>query len=72
MLLMAERQILPAVLEYQGMVADTAHKLFQMGVIGTGKSIQTDLLNKINKVLKDFSEGIKALKSDIDKLENSQ
>jgi glutamine synthetase len=65
MLIMAERQILPAVLKYQTQIADNAHKL---GRIGVDNKVQVKLLEKIESKLKDFMKGIEVLKADIEKL----
>jgi glutamine synthetase len=65
MLIMAERQILPAVMKYQTQVADNAHKL---GRIGVDNKVQVKLLEKIESKLTDFMKGIEVLKADIEKL----
>ncbi len=67
MLVMAERQILPAMLKYQTRIAENAHRL---GVIGVSNSLQVKLLEKINTLLETFTEGIKTLKTDLQKLES--
>lgn len=67
MLHMAERQILPSILEYQGMIAESAHNL-QM--IGLKVALQIELLKDIAKKLEVFSACIAKLKSDIKKLES--
>jgi glutamine synthetase len=67
MLVMAERQILPAVLKYQIVVAENAHKLASVGI---DNGLQVDLLKELNGKLGDFVNGIKVLKSDIAKLES--
>lgn len=65
MLVMAERQILPAVLEYQAMIAEGASKLLMVGAKNT---LQVKLLKDLTKKLEIFSDGIKILKTDIEKL----
>ena len=65
MLVMAERQILPAVLEYQLMVAENTNKLQRIPV---NCKLQIDLLKDLEKKLQAFSDGIKKLKADIEKL----
>ena len=67
MLVMAERQILPAVLRYQSDIAENAHKLAKLGVRNT---LQIDLLNDLETKLEAFTKGIKTLKADVEKLEN--
>ena len=62
---MAERQILPAVLEYQLMLAENAHKL---QVVGVNAKLQTGLLKDLDKKLNIFSDCIAALKTDLGKL----
>ncbi len=65
MLVMAERQILPGVLEYQTMIAEGASKLLMVGAKNT---LQVKLLKDLTKKLEIFSDGIKILKTDIEKL----
>jgi glutamine synthetase len=66
MLLMAERQILPAVLEYQTMVAENAHKL---QIVGVKAVLQIKILEDLTNKLEVFSKGIEKLKADVEKLE---
>ncbi len=65
MLLMAERQILPAVFEYQTMVAENAHKL---QIVGLEATLQIEILKDLASKLEAFSKSIKKLKADIKKL----
>ena len=65
MLVMAERQILPAVLEYQLMLAENAHKL---QVVGINAKLQTAMLKDLDKKLNIFSDCIAAVKTDMVKL----
>ncbi|MCK5817058.1 MAG: glutamine synthetase type III, partial [Candidatus Marinimicrobia bacterium] len=65
MLVMAERQILPSILEYQMMIAEGASKLLMVGAKNT---LQVKLLKDLTKKLEIFSDGIKILKTDIEKL----
>jgi len=65
MLVMAERQILPAVLKYQTKIAENAHRL---GIIGVKNSLQVKLLEDLNVKLETFTEAIKTLKADLQKL----
>ena len=66
MLVMAERQIMPAVMKYQTDVAENAHMLAKVGV---NNAIQMDLLKDIETKLEAFIKGIEVLKADIKKLE---
>jgi glutamine synthetase len=65
MLLMAERQILPAVLEYQKMIAINTEKLQKLGVKST---LQLDMLNDLSEKMELFASEIKVLKEDLEKL----
>jgi len=65
MLVMAERQIMPAVLEYQLMLAENTNKLQRIPV---NCKLQIDLLKDLDKKLNLFSKGIKQLKVDVEKL----
>ena len=65
MLVMAERQILPAVLKYQLMLAENANKLQKVGV---NSKLQIELLKDLNKKLNVFSDSIGKLKADLKKL----
>lgn len=65
MLSMAERQILPAVLEYQSMVAKNAYYLAQ---IAADNKVSRDILKELGKTLNSFRSGIDKLKADLEKL----
>ncbi len=65
MIMMAQRQILPAVLKYQRMVAEDARLLAE--VAGDNK-VARDTLKVLNKNLRAFADGIEALKADLEKL----
>ncbi len=65
MLVMAERQILPAILKYQSMISNDALQLKQTGV---DNSLQIGILKDMNEKLAEFSNGINTLKEDIAKL----
>ena len=67
MIVMAERQILPAVLKYQSIVSGNAAHL---QVAGVNKSLQVSILNDINNKLKLFIERLDILKTDINKLKS--
>ncbi len=65
MLSMAERQILPAVLKYQSMLAKSSYYLEHLSI---ENKVQRDILKDLGKKLNIFCTSISKLKSDIKKL----
>jgi len=70
MIEMAERMIIPSVITYTKMLADSINSVAATGT-GADTSIAQDRLKQVSSLLKDFGAGIAALRAAFDEAENA-